>query len=465
RRRARLVGRARGRATRPRKGGARGQRVALEAQSSLRRIKSCFLDLVAELPGPWSEWRMRRRQDLERKWQQEMSEEAFKFAPLQTIEEERRQAKEGIFTPQESRYAPSKNSRIKPAEPLGKLPVDERRRMVVVGSGPAGYTAALYSGRALLRPLMFAGDLPGGQLMLTSDVENFPGYTEAVGGPTLMEDLRKQAEKFGAEVREQTVTAVDLSVRPFRVRVPSKEKEHGHIIETDALVISTGASAKWLGVEGEEQVKGRGVSTCATCDAALCFDEDVLVVGGGDVAFEDALFLARFAKSITLIHRSDVFKAQAIMQKRAQREPKVKIVTFCQAPRQRRQGTDGRRSTQLEDRRDADHALRGGIRGHRPRIAVAPLQGAADAGRGRVHCPRAARVQHPVQRPRRLRVRRRRGPQVPPGHHRGGLRVCRRARRRALAGPHPRVMAWLGGVRTRAGCRSRCASGSSKWQT
>jgi len=307
--------------------------VALEAQSSLRRIKSCFLDLVAELPGPWSEWRMRRRQDLERKWQQEMSEEAFKFAPLQTIEEERRQAKEGIFTPQESRYAPSKNSRIKPAEPLGKLPVDERRRMVVVGSGPAGYTAALYSGRALLRPLMFAGDLPGGQLMLTSDVENFPGYTEAVGGPTLMEDLRKQAEKFGAEVREQTVTAVDLSVRPFRVRVPSKEKEHGHIIETDALVISTGASAKWLGVEGEEQVKGRGVSTCATCDAALCFDEDVLVVGGGDVAFEDALFLARFAKSITLIHRSDVFKAQAIMQKRAQREPKVKIVTFCQVNR------------------------------------------------------------------------------------------------------------------------------------
>jgi thioredoxin reductase (NADPH) len=191
------------------------------------------------------------------------------------------------------------------------------RPVVIIGSGPAGLTAAIYAARAALQPLVLGGAYWGGQLVLTSDVENFPGYPAGVQGPEMMDELRAQAERFGAEVRTVDVTRVDFSRRPFVVETDD-ETVHAH-----SVIVATGAAAKRLEVPGEETLFGRGVSTCATCDGWIYRDKSIAVIGGGDSALEEALFLTRFASHVTVIHRRDALRACKVLQGRAQANPKI----------------------------------------------------------------------------------------------------------------------------------------------
>eukprot|EP00903_Cladosiphon_okamuranus_P005656 g5621.t1 len=263
------------------------------------------------------------------------------------------------------------------------------RDTIIIGSGPAGYTAALYTARAQMKPLMIAGVQHGGQLQLTSDVENFPGYAEAVTGPDLMEDLRKQAERFGTEMMFRDVTSVDLSKRPFRVSVrkraffakplythryeictqstvrvsslPLLSARHGPCFDEvryflfgpSSLIIATGAEAVWLGAEGEEEVKGRGVSTCATCDGAFYEGKEVMVVGGGDSAMEEALFLTKFASKVTVVHRRDGFRSSKIMLQRVKDHPKISLKLHRTVKRWVSEGGE-LSGAQLEDPRGQD---------------------------------------------------------------------------------------------------------------
>ncbi len=194
-------------------------------------------------------------------------------------------------------------------------------KMIIIGSGPAGYTTAIYAARAMLNPVLISGYEPGGQLMITTDVENYPGFADTIQGPWLMEQMRKQAEHVGTQMIADYVSAVDLSKRPFSITCDSGET---HTCET--LVIATGAKAKWLGIPSEEKFKGYGVSACATCDGFFYRGKDVIVVGGGNSAVEEALYLSNLAKKVTVVHRRDTFRSERILQERLFAKPNVEVI-------------------------------------------------------------------------------------------------------------------------------------------
>jgi len=193
--------------------------------------------------------------------------------------------------------------------------------VLIIGSGPAGYTAAIYAARALLRPVLIAGLQQGGQLMITTDVENYPGFADPIQGPWLMGEMQKQAEHVGADIVYDIVTNVDLDVRPFRITTDS-----GAVWTADALIVATGAQAKWLGIPSEEIYKGFGVSACATCDGFFYRGKDVAVVGGGNSAVEEALYLSNLAKSVTVIHRRSEFRAERILRERLMKKDNVRVI-------------------------------------------------------------------------------------------------------------------------------------------
>ena len=194
------------------------------------------------------------------------------------------------------------------------------RKVIIIGSGPAGYTAAIYAARANLAPLMFTGVQAGGQLMLTTHVENFPGFVDGILGPDLMETMRKQGERFGTDMIAEDVTSVDFGKRPFVIRAESG------VYEAESVIIATGASARLLGLAEERELMGRGVSTCATCDGFFFKDGNIMVVGGGDSAMEEALYLSRLGRKVDVVHRRDSLRASKIMQERAAKNPKINFL-------------------------------------------------------------------------------------------------------------------------------------------
>ena len=201
------------------------------------------------------------------------------------------------------------------------MPDIHHTRVLIIGAGPAGYTAAIYAARASLEPTLIAGLQPGGQLMITTDVENYPGYAEVIQGPWLMEQMAAQAEHVGTRIVQDLITQVDFSVRPFRCQADS-----GDTYLAETVIIATGAQARWLGLESEEKLQGRGVSACATCDGFFYRGKDVAVVGGGNTAVEEALYLTHHAEHVTLIHRRNALRAEKILQSRLLAHPKIRVV-------------------------------------------------------------------------------------------------------------------------------------------
>ena len=250
-----------------------------------------------------------------------VSGESFSLSPGFTARRPGTRSTPDSFTTVEAKINLEERLKPLPLFPLGaKTTVSDVRNVIIIGGGPAGYTAALYSARANLHPLVIEGFNWGGQLMITSDVENYPGYADGVMGPVMMQDFRRQAERFGAEFLTDDVTRVDFSERPFKVYVGNDE------YRADSVIVATGASARQLGLESELRLQGRGVSYCATCDASFFRDKVVTVVGGGDSALEEATFISRFASKVYLVHRREEFRASPIMVDRARTTENIEFV-------------------------------------------------------------------------------------------------------------------------------------------
>ncbi|MDR3608112.1 MAG: thioredoxin-disulfide reductase [Oligoflexia bacterium] len=227
--------------------------------------------------------------------------------------------------------------------------------VTVIGTGPAGLTAAIYAARANLNPLCIEGEQPGGQLTITTEVENYPGFAEGILGPDLMTAFREQAARFGTRFETGNIKSVDLSQRPFRLTL-----DGGKVIHTKTLILATGASAKWLGLPGEKKLMGKGVSACATCDGFFFRNQDIAVAGGGDTAMEEATFLTRFAKSVTVIHRRDKLRASKIMQEKAMANPKIKFLWDTEVVGiHGEKAVEGLRLKNLKTGEDSDLAVQG----------------------------------------------------------------------------------------------------------
>ena len=304
----------------------------------------------------------------------------------------------------------------------------EVRNVIVIGSGPSGYTAALYAARAELKPLVFEGSVTaGGALMQTTDVENFPGFPDAIMGPELMDSMRKQAERFGAELLADDVTAVDLTADPKVVKTESET------YLAKAVIIATGSRYKELGVPGEKELGGHGVSWCATCDGFFFRGHDIAVIGGGDSAMEEAMFLTRFGKSVTVVHRRDTLRASKIMQERAFANPKIKFLWNSEVAEVL--GPDKVTGLRLQEHQGRHRTGAPGdrrLRRRRPRPAHGSVRRAARHRSRRLPAGRPAVYAHRHR--GRLRRRRRRRPHVPAGGHRGRHGLRGGPRRGTLAG-------------------------------
>ena len=278
------------------------------------------------------------------------------------------------------------------------MTTDEVRELIIIGSGPAGYTAAVYAARAQLRPLVFEGTQFGGALMTTTEVENYPGFTDGILGPELMEQMRNQAIRFGAELRSEDVEEVSLAGPVKTVTA------HGVTYRARAVILAMGAAARYLNVPGEQKLLGHGVSACATCDGFFFRDQDIAVVGGGDSAMEEATFLTRFARSVTVVHRRDDFRASKIMIERAKNDPKMRWRTnaVVTGVRRRRLGL-GFAASRHEDRRGVDAGRHGHVRRDRARPAQRAGPRPGRHGRGRLRAD--GRARHPHEHPRCLRLR------------------------------------------------------------
>ena len=285
-------------------------------------------------------------------------------------------------------------------------------KVLILGSGPAGYTAAIYAARAMLKPLLIQGSQPGGQLTITTDVENYPGFADVIQGPWLMEQMQAQAEHVGTEIVLDQISKVDLQRRPFRL-----EGDSGAVYTCDVLVICTGAQARWLGIPSEDHFKGHGVSACATCDGFFYKGKEVVVVGGGNTAVEEAIFLTNFAKRVTVVHRRDHFRAEKILQERLFKNPKIDVIwdhavdeiVGTNDPK----SVTGVRLKNVKTGKTSERCGRRRLHRHRPRAGDRAVQGPArnDAfGLSQDHA-RLDRDRHP----RRLRRGRREGRGLPAG--------------------------------------------------
>ena len=290
-----------------------------------------------------------------------------------------------------------------------------RSKVLIVGSGPAGYTAAIYAARANLQPILVQGLQPGGQMTITTDVENYPGFADVIQGPWLMDQMQAQATHVGTRIFSDIITSVDLSQRPFRA-----EGDNGDTYLGETLIIATGAQARWLGLASEQKFRGGGVSACATCDGFFFRGKEVCIVGGGNTAVEEAIFLTHHANKVTLIHRRDSLRAEKIMQDRLFANPKIALVWDSAVEEVLGEGEPAvvraREGPQCEDRRALRGQLRRAVRRHRPHALDRTVQGQAGAGWRGLHHHQAR--QHGHRRSRRLRRGRREGQDFPPGGHR-----------------------------------------------